>query len=182
MLQLPIERTKRNNLPAMWERGGSHGERGHATIICNQFGKKPRAIFVRQTGELACKKHAMVVIKPKYYVILASHNCGNFRIEVYRIEYVPSPDSEDTHVDVSPVCQLDNGEWISLDDDRIATEVPEELKSAVYTAQRKAETIGCERPVWVQTDCTRRSHGWNSEDFQESRPDNYDDDWRRDDD
>ena len=72
---ITIDTTKRG-LPSVWESGGGMTSRGSATIIARPDGSKPRAVYIRRGGHLACGEHALVAVRKGYYLVHASVRRG----------------------------------------------------------------------------------------------------------
>lgn len=67
-ITITIATTKRG-LPAVWESGGGLTSSGKATIVAKPDGSKPRAVYVRRGGHLACGDHALVAVHKGYYLV-----------------------------------------------------------------------------------------------------------------
>ena len=56
-----IERS-RSGIPCGWEQGGGWSNTGNVLLIGDKNGERKKALFVRNTGQLACNKHALIPI------------------------------------------------------------------------------------------------------------------------
>ena len=134
-----IDRTRRRNLPALWEEGGGYTNTGYVTILAREDGGKPRATYIRRRGHLACGRHALVIVRPGMYVISANHHRGDFLISVYQIMEIREEEAVGRLL-----TRFEMGEWAPLD-------LPAHLEAAVEAARQKATDYHCRQPYYVET-------------------------------
>jgi ribosomal protein S27AE len=133
------ERTKKG-YPALWEQGGGYSNSGEAQIIAGPRGEKLKPIYIRTKGHRACGQHALFVIQPEYYIIIAGFwNKQNppYNIAVYKIieitEFQPNPDSSNKQL--IAVAQLVNSS--------------QQLTSAIEAAREKTRCYHCRQPHYA---------------------------------
>ena len=95
--------TYENNIPCLWERGGSYSNTGEATIITSPEGSPKRALRIPREGHLACGKHALVPIVVGDIVIVAEHHRREISIEISQITGIPQNGGEITAVKIGGV-------------------------------------------------------------------------------
>ena len=84
VIQTGIYRSK-TGIPCLWECGGSYTNTGEAQIIGDRDGNPKKPIFIRQHGELACQKHALIPIRKHDRVIRAERHHDSCDIKAYVI-------------------------------------------------------------------------------------------------
>jgi len=84
MTVIYLEKT-RSGLPAAWEEGGGYTNTGRARIIAHADGSPKKPVYIRRSGDLACREHALFVVREGDLVIEAHHHRRDFEIAVYRI-------------------------------------------------------------------------------------------------
>ncbi len=143
MSKITIDTTKRG-LAATWERGGGLTSGGSAVIIAKPDGSKPRAVYIRRGGHLACGEHALVALHEGYYLVHAGVSRGtrsSGRIE--RIVSVSVKDIDGVRFEASAEVKVVNtfseGSW-----DR---PLDAKLEAAVKAAFGKASTYH-NRSAW----------------------------------
>lgn len=135
-LVIDIERTKGKGLPALWESGGGYTNTGGATIITGPAGEPLRPYYIKRRGHLACGNHALVPLRPGFFVVKAGHHRGDFWIGVYRVV-----DITDDKATLEAVAEFDEGAW-----DR---EPPAFLLGAIEAAKGKAKTYHARHAVYI---------------------------------
>lgn len=133
-MEIKIERTKRG-FPALWERGGGRSNTGGARIIAGPSGERKEPVYIKRRGDLACKDHALFVVRPGDLIISASHHRGDFEIYVYRISKIKN---DEDIAEVERIHEYSNGEW--------DIQPPEELADAITSAKQKALCYHCREP------------------------------------
>lgn len=145
MRKISIETTKRG-IPALWESGGGMTSGGSATIIAKRDGTKPRAVYVRRGGHLACGQHALVAVHEGFYIVHAGVSRGvrsSATIERVVSTSVKDIDGEkwEATAEVETVNNFSRGEWDKPLDEKF---VP-----AVEAAFQKAGTYHCRGAYFV---------------------------------
>ena len=138
MKKIDIELTKKGH-PAIWEKGGGMSNTGYATIVAGAQGEKLIPAYVNRRGHLAIGKHALFIIHPGYYVVLADHHRRDFEIKVYRITSI---DKKEQLANVELVCEYSMGEW--------DVEPPGFLKLAIDAAVDKASCYHCRETHYAE--------------------------------
>lgn len=133
------DKTKRG-LISLWESGGAGTNTGRATIICKKDGSKPKAVYVRTGGQLACDDHALIPIHPGYYIIKVSRHHDDYTIKIYQI--IELVDEEYPQVKAEEVNEFSRGEW--------DTTLPDYLEAAVNSAKEKSCCWHCRNPHYIQ--------------------------------
>lgn len=144
---IKLDTTKRG-LPAIWETGGGLTSGGSATIIAKADGSKPRAVYVRRGGHLACGDHALIAVHQGYYLVRAGVNRGTRSSAV--IERIVKTSVTDVNgetfkatAEVEVVNTFSQGEW-----DR---PLDAKLEAAVEVAFRKASIYHCRSAMYIDT-------------------------------
>lgn len=144
-MKIRIKKTKKG-YPAYWESGGGLSDRGESTIIAGKDGRPKKAI---RRGQLACCRHALVVLEPGDFVINAFHYREDFQIEIYKIVGFEESD-EETYA----VVELFNGKYDM--EHQICWGLPEWeeplpafLEDAVQAAMAKATCYHCREPHYI---------------------------------
>lgn len=142
---MKIETTKRG-IPAIWESGGGRTSGGSATIIAKRDGSKPRAVYVRRGGHLACGDHALVAVHEGYYIVRASVTRGvrsSAVVERIASTSVKDIDGErwEATAEVETLNSFSQGEWNHPLD--------EKLNEAVEAAFRKAGAYHCRGTFYI---------------------------------
>lgn len=145
MMKMRIERTKRG-YPAFWESGGGLSDRGEVTIIANKDGRPKKAI---RRGQLACGRHALVILEPGDYIINAYHYREDFQIEIYKIAGFEEVD-EETYA----LAEFYNGKYdmyhvICYGLPEWDAPLPAFLEDAVQAAMAKATCYHCREPHYI---------------------------------
>jgi hypothetical protein len=139
---VPIVRRKgtiptRPGLPALWEWGGGYQNIGIAQIITDHSGQPLRPIYIRYKGTLANKNHALVAIRPGYYIVLADQLAGEYSVHVFRISLIRKKQAV-----IERVAYHTDGRWVLPVDDF--------LLPAVQAAMEKAACYHCREPHYVK--------------------------------
>jgi len=146
MNQLTLEKTK-NGLPAAWEMGGGMTNTGSAQIIAHPDGSPKKPVYIRRSGELACKEHALFVVKVGDIIVKAMHHRRDFTTFVYRVEKIEEKYTL-WYDEIRPVAILkqihrfDRGEW--------DIEPRGKILDAVRAAEEKALDYHCREPYYVE--------------------------------
>jgi len=135
--RIMIERTRRG-LPALWEKGGGMTNIGRSQIICGPNGESKVPTYIRRKGPLACKEHALIIIKEGDIIVKAFHHRKDFTISVYRISKIL-----DGEVTLDLIHSFDQGEWDKDPDNSLA--------AAIDAARRKATCYHCRSPFYVRS-------------------------------
>ena len=147
MKTIRVDATKRG-LPAIWESGGGMTSGGSATIIAKRDGSKPRAVYVRRGGHLACGQHALVAVHEGFYVVHAGVSRGaRSSATIERIVSVSVKDIDgekwEAKAEVEEVNAFSRGEWDHPFDEKFA--------AAVEAAFRKASIYHCRSAYYIDT-------------------------------
>lgn len=145
MRKISIETTKRG-IPALWESGGGMTSGGSATIITKRDGTKPRAVYVRRGGHLACGQHALVAVHEGFYIVHAGVSRGARSYgTIERIVSVTVKDIDgekwEATAEVETVNKFSRGEW--------DTPLDEKFVPAVEAAFQKAGTYHCRGAYFI---------------------------------
>lgn len=143
-----IERTKKG-LPALWESGGGYSNTGEATIIAGKNGEAKQPIYIRRRGQLACCRHALVILEVGDYIIVAFHHREDFEIEIYRVldfdevkeEMYAVMEHINCRYNMEHINCFGMGEWDA--------ELPASLEAAVQAAMEKATCYHCREPHFI---------------------------------
>jgi hypothetical protein len=128
----PVERT-RKNYPALWEEGGGYTNTGDARIIAGPRGEQLKPLYIRRRGPLAGGQHALFVVWPGCYIIVATRHKDEYEISVYKIVKIL-----ETAAVVECEYEYSRGEW--------NREPPEYLAAAIQAAREKAACYHCREP------------------------------------
>ena len=126
----------KKGIPCLWESGGGMTNTGSSQIIADPNGAKKRAIYIKRSGSLACRQHALVPVAKGDVVIKAYHHRGDFEIRVYRLDNIVDAEAE-----AVLEYEFSDGEWNK--------DIPESLKDAVRAAMKKATDYHCRTPYYV---------------------------------
>ncbi len=135
IIRIKPEKTK-SGLPALWEAGGGCTNTGDARIICNRNGQPKKPIYIRRSGHLSNREHALLVIEEGDYVIYASHHRRDYLIRIYKIVNI-----EQEHAFTELKYEFSKGEWDQSP--------PEFLQNAINAATEKASCYHCKEPHFV---------------------------------
>ena len=130
-----VERTK-SGIAALWELGGGATNTGEATIICDRFGRRKKAIYVRRKGHLSNSEHALIPVEIGDVIVKSFHKRGDFIHRIYSIENI------DDFVTLKLNYEYSNEQWDKP--------LPEYLKPAVDASTAKAQTYHCREPFYIQ--------------------------------
>jgi len=133
---IETEKTKRG-YHALWESGGGCTNTGGATVICDQNGLPKKAVYVKRSGHLSNREHALVVLAVGDYIINAYHHWRNFWIKIYRVISF-----QEKYAVTELVYKFSDGEWNES--------LPEYLQSAVTAAMEKATCYHCTRAHYIK--------------------------------
>jgi hypothetical protein len=81
-------RTRKTQVPALWEKGGGYTNTGEAIIITDDMGRPKPAVYLQTWGDRACLNHALIPIHRNDYIIEAEHQREEFTIKIYRIHEI----------------------------------------------------------------------------------------------
>ena len=138
-MMLRISRT-RSGLPALWEGGGGYSNTGSARVVAREDGGRPRAIYIRRRGHLACDDHALVVLRKGMYILDADHHREDYETTLYRVISIPG---QGDRAEVKIVATYRQGEWLP-------EWPPPELDEAIKAVVAKANCYHCREPHWVE--------------------------------
>jgi hypothetical protein len=143
----------RDGRPAVWEQGGGLSNTGSAVIVAGPEGQALPAAYVRRSGDLACREHALVPVAPGCVVVIAMHHRADFSVHVRRI--VEGADGPE----LGPVvAEYAEGTWVFPDGSahaapdgplQIEDESPVPWAAAVTAAVRKAGCYHCREAHYV---------------------------------
>lgn len=138
-INVGIEITNKG-LPAYWERGGMDNDGcGIAVVIGNHMGAAKRPIFIRSKGELACKEHALFVIKPGDIIVEAFVDHRRVvSVIMYRVDSI---DRDNASAMLNVINEFTGNIWTEA--------VPESLDAIITTAIEKSMTHHCRTPCYV---------------------------------
>ncbi len=141
---MPAYLTKRG-LIALWERGGSMSTSGSATIIVQDDGKRPCAAYINPPGPISNGEHALVPLRPGFYIIKTKQEDEAFEHEVYKIlkTFTQKENGQKKgFIQVRQINRFTNGKW--------QNQLAQKLSSAIKAAERKATTYLCRAAVFVK--------------------------------
>ena len=128
--------TTKSGLPALWENGGSCSNTGECTIIAGKDGLPKKAIYIRKSGHLANKSHALIGVGVGDLVIKTYHKRRDFWHRIYQIKGF-----ENGWAISELIYEFSKGQWNEP--------LPEYLKAAVSAATEKATTYHCRSPFYI---------------------------------
>lgn len=133
----------RKGYPALWESGGGSTHTGHSTIIADANGGSKVALFTRFKDSNG--KHALFPVSVGDIVIDASHHRGEFRINVYKIAFIPdkSVEPKDDYANLVVINRYFEGEW---DDEELA----QKHEEAILASGEKAMDYHCRSPYYYE--------------------------------
>lgn len=131
--EFEIVRTN-SGLPAMEENGGGLTHRGYSQIICSEDGSKLRSLV--PTYGRALERHALLVIKEGYNIILVSRWNEELKILVYSITNIT-----DTKCLTKKIHSYIDGCWDK--------EPPEGLDAPIKAAVDKTRIFHCREAVYA---------------------------------
>lgn len=140
MVTFDLEKT-RKGFPAFWEKGGGCRNTGEAYIVADANGKAKRAVYIRRRGHLANEHHALIIVEPGDYIIIADHHREDFTVAVWQIEDIVEKDTGKLVALCRQKYFFDRGEWIE--------DLPDYLEAAVDAAAQKALCYHCREPHHV---------------------------------
>jgi hypothetical protein len=70
---------------AAWESGGGWSRTGSAVVIAGSEGQPLKPIFVRNSGPLACEKHALLPVKHGDWAVRCDRYGDDYRITIARL-------------------------------------------------------------------------------------------------
>ena len=140
MEKIEVEVSKRG-LSALWECGGEDTSTGEVTIICSKNGEPKAPIYVRNSGKLACDKHALIPVKEGDIVILSKQHRGIFEIKVYKIIGFYN-EGNNRYATLIKLAEFSQDEWDF-------PEVAEKFSSAIQEARAKALCYHCRDPHYI---------------------------------
>lgn len=129
----------KRGLPCLWESGGAYNNTGESFLIADKNGMPKTAIYVRRSGQLACKEHALIPVVVGDITVEADHHRGDFTISIGYIIEINKQEK-------SCVCEIVNtfseGEW----------DFPLEKKheAVVDAAKRKAKSYHCRHAIYTK--------------------------------
>lgn len=172
--KVKIETTKRG-IPAIWESGGGLTSGGSATIVAKRDGSKPRAVYVRRGGHLACGQHALIAVHDGFYIVHASISRGtrsSATIERIISTSVNDIDGEkwEATAEVEIVNTFSRGEWDSPLDERLALAVEAAFsKAGVYHCRSAYYIDYSEKSEVSESDKKRREEEMRRQDDDRAR-------------
>lgn len=135
MKSIAIEKSKMG-IPCLWECGGGWSNTGSAQIIANADGTPPNALYIRQSGQLACKEHALIPIRLGMFVISASHHRGDFDTVISVIANIT-----DNEAVLQETAIYSDGQWNTM--------LPLNIAPAIEAAAAKAQDYHCRSVYWA---------------------------------
>lgn len=139
VIRLHAELTK-HGLVALWEQGGGMTHTGYAEIIATEKGEIPTAVYMPRSGHLSCGKHALIPVRPYFYLIKTNRSRGEIEHSIYKITRVSK--IGDPHVELTLVNKFDRGEWDSPLEDF--------LVDAVNAAEDKVNSYHCRAAIYAK--------------------------------
>ncbi|MEM4317574.1 MAG: hypothetical protein QXQ68_05895 [Candidatus Nitrosocaldaceae archaeon] len=128
----------KSGIPCLWEEGGGATNTGRATLVARHDGGRKKAIYIRRSGHLSNREHALIPIRAGDYIIVACHHRGDYTIYVYLIT------SLSTHIKRGKrilMFEYSQGEWNITP--------PSTLRAVVAAAKEKASCYHCREPHYV---------------------------------
>jgi hypothetical protein len=95
-----IEKTK-SGLPAVWESGGGYTNTGEAIIISDANSQPKKPIYVKTSGHLANKQHALFALQKNDIVVELFRHRDDYKIKIYQF------DGEK----LQEIARYESGEW-----------------------------------------------------------------------
>lgn len=127
----------KNNLPALWEKGGGRTNSGTAQVIAGHWGERLPPIFYRE-GKL-CGEHALFIVHPGSVIVYARHHNQDMKIRVSRVKTI-SLTTQTLECDVLYVYEA--GQW--------DIEPPGCFLLAIEAAKEKAGCYHCDAAHYLQ--------------------------------
>ena len=122
--------------------------------MCDSQGRPKKPVYIRRTGQLANREHALFVVCEGDIVIQSSHHHGNFRHQVYRIVAIRCDEAE-----LELLAEFFRGKWdtsplgqqLEADLARMTSGEPPtmELSIAVQMSEGKATCYHCRSAYYV---------------------------------
>jgi len=135
MTTLELEISKKG-AKCLWESGGGMTNSGRSRIIASAEGKKKKAIFVRQRGELSNSVHALIPIETNDVVVECYHKRGNFDIRVYRVWTI-----NENIAELMEIARFVDNEWIGD---------PKGLEEVIDAAKKKSQIYHCKEAIFIE--------------------------------
>lgn len=133
-----IERSNKN-MPCLWECGGKYNGNGKVQLITTSDGAKKKSIFVRRSGDLACKNHALIPIMIGDFTITALLDGTEVTAELSAIKRIDLKDAtiQTTSMFTGILTKDGNieGTWYP--------DVPAAFKPAIAAAFNKLQDYHC---------------------------------------
>ena len=129
----------KSGIPCLWEAGGGFSNTGNAQIICDEQGRKKKAIYVQRRGPRACSEHALIPVREGNIVIRADHHRGDFVIEIYEVR---ESQTDFVTFELIKINEFSQGEWDKP--------LPDYLIDAVDASKRKALAYHCREPYFIK--------------------------------
>lgn len=145
--------TKKHKLPCMWEKGGMQNEyKRSATVFCNSKGKRKKAAFINQNGDLCCGEHALIVLHEGDIIVEVSYKRPFFYISILQIDQI---NIEFCEAEVHSIAECKT--WTVEDIEKLFSdnlwndkEVAKKYKNAIQAAYEKAMCYQCKEPHFVR--------------------------------
>ena len=147
--EFPLEKTRNFGLPAAWEAGGGMTNTGSAQIIARPDGERPYAVYIRRRGHLACAEHALIVVRPGFYILEADRWVKRekpFQVKIWKIEDIIT--EEDGYFAVARIQRSMTVETVEMG----VFYAPIHLQYAVKAAIEKTMCYHCRAPHYVRRD------------------------------
>lgn len=135
-IDIEISTTK---IAAIWEEGGSFGDSGVATLVCDNYGQSKNTIS-KKYGKFAEPngKHALIPISLGDYVVEVDHIRQKFNIALYKITKINKKTKLAT-IELVASCERENC-YGTFDDN---------FKTVIKIAKEKATNYKCTKPYFI---------------------------------